>query len=82
MSLKDLEQKYGHFIRMHPNTYSFTKKLTENLLVRERGKVPLAIVRPGIILNSWRAPFPGWVDNVNSGACGFIAGAVKGIFCT
>ena len=79
---QDLEAKYGAAIRQYPNNYAFTKRLTENLLACERGNVPLAIVRPGVILNSWREPFSGWVDNVNSGACGFIAGAGKGIFCT
>ncbi|OXU17955.1 hypothetical protein TSAR_010595 [Trichomalopsis sarcophagae] len=82
MSLQEVEKEYGELIRRHPNTYAFSKHLTENLLARERGHVPLSIVRPSVILNSWREPFVGWVDNVNSGACGYIAGVAKGIFCT
>lgn len=82
MSPEEVEKKYGELIRKHPNTYTFSKHLTENLLARERGHVPLSIVRPSVILNSWREPFVGWVDNINSGACGYIAGVAKGIFCT
>lgn len=32
----------------HPNTYSFTKQLAENVLLGEHGDVPVAIVRPSI----------------------------------
>lgn len=64
----------------HPNTYSFTKQLAENVLLREHGDVPVAIVRPSIVMGTWSDPFPGWVDNVKSGSFAFIAGAIKGVF--
>ncbi|XP_026281355.1 putative fatty acyl-CoA reductase CG5065 isoform X2 [Frankliniella occidentalis] len=64
----------------HPNTYSFTKQLAENVLLAERGRVRVAIVRPSIVMGTWSAPFPGWVDNVKSGSFAFIAGAIKGVF--
>lgn len=31
-----------------PNTYTYTKALTEEMLVKEVGKLPLGIVRPSI----------------------------------
>jgi alcohol-forming fatty acyl-CoA reductase len=47
----------------HPNTYTLTKCLSEHLLERHKGNVPLAIVRPSIISASWQYPRPGWIDS-------------------
>jgi nucleoside-diphosphate-sugar epimerase len=47
------------------DTYTYTKALGEMVLVRERGDVPTAIVRPSIIESSLRAPEPGWIENLN-----------------
>lgn len=52
-----------------PNTYTYTKALAEELLERECGTVPLAIVRPSIVTAALKEPIPGWVDNLN-GATG------------
>lgn len=56
----------------HPNTYTFTKCLSEHLLERHKGEVPLAIVRPSIISASWRYPFTGWIDSYAAFA-GFVS---------
>lgn len=48
-----------------PNTYIFTKAMSENLTQKYQGRLPLAIVRPSIVTPSERDPYPGWVDNVN-----------------
>jgi len=47
----------------HPNTYTLTKSLTEHLLARRRGELPLVLARPSIIAASHRRPFPGWIDS-------------------
>lgn len=47
----------------HPNTYTLTKALTEHLLARRRGDLPLILARPSIIAASHRRPFPGWIDS-------------------
>ncbi|GLH01985.1 Putative fatty acyl-CoA reductase CG5065 [Gryllus bimaculatus] len=65
----------------HPNTYTFTKALAENVLVSQAGNLPAAIVRPSIVTASWREPLPGWVDNLN-GPTGLLAGAGKGLLRT
>jgi fatty acyl-CoA reductase len=49
------------------DTYSYTKALGEIVLVRHRGEVPTAIVRPTIIESSLRDPSPGWLENLNVG---------------
>uniref|UniRef100_A0A0C9QQZ1 Fatty acyl-CoA reductase n=1 Tax=Fopius arisanus TaxID=64838 RepID=A0A0C9QQZ1_9HYME len=82
MSCEEINHKTEEILGNHVNTYTFTKQMAENLLAMERGNVPLSIIRPSIVLNSWSQPTVGWVDNVNSGACGFIAGIAKGLFRT
>nr|XP_054928153.1 putative fatty acyl-CoA reductase CG5065 [Dermacentor andersoni] len=48
-----------------PNTYTLTKRVTESLVLEERGDIPVAIVRPSIVTASIREPLPGWLDNYN-----------------
>ncbi|VVD02621.1 unnamed protein product [Leptidea sinapis] len=64
-----------------PNTYTFTKALAEDMLIRECGNLPVAIVRPSIVLSSLKEPVKGWVDNFN-GPNGIIAAVGKGVFRT
>ncbi|GBP20487.1 Putative fatty acyl-CoA reductase CG5065 [Eumeta japonica] len=64
-----------------PNTYTFTKALAEDMLIKECGNLPVAIVRPSIVLSSAREPVKGWVDNWN-GPNGIVAAVGKGIFRT
>ena len=47
----------------HPNTYTFSKCLAENLLAARREEVPLSIVRPSIVSASLKQPFAGWIDS-------------------
>lgn len=44
------------------DTYTYTKALGERFLLRERGGVPMAILRPSIIESSLAEPVPGWID--------------------
>ena len=39
-----------------PNTYTFTKKLAESLIVSEGEGLPIAIVRPSIVTATWKEP--------------------------
>ncbi|EEB14253.1 male sterility domain-containing protein, putative [Pediculus humanus corporis] len=66
-------------IGKRPNTYTFTKALAENMLMKESGNLPVAIVRPTIVLSSWNEPVSGWVDNWN-GPTGLVAACGKGLF--
>lgn len=61
-----------------PNTYTFTKGLAETLVKRECRGYPVAIVRPSIVVCSWKEPFPGWVDNFN-GPTGLIIAVATGV---
>lgn len=68
-------------IGSRPNTYTFTKALAEHMLLKESGNLPVAIVRPSIVLSALHEPIAGWVDNWN-GPTGIIAAAGKGFFRT
>jgi alcohol-forming fatty acyl-CoA reductase len=50
----------------HPNTYTFSKSLSESLLVQKRGNIPLSILRPSIIGASVKEPYEGWIDAVSA----------------
>lgn len=64
-----------------PNTYVFSKNLTEQL-VRDRSEnLPIAIVRPSIVCPSFGEPYPGWVDSLN-GPMGVLIGAGSGFLRT
>jgi nucleoside-diphosphate-sugar epimerase len=69
-------------LRTWPNTYTFTKAITEHMLFRKflatRSKVPLAICRPAIVTASWKEPIPGWVDDI-SAASAVYAGIAQGL---
>ncbi|XP_066593582.1 putative fatty acyl-CoA reductase CG5065 [Prorops nasuta] len=59
-----------------PNTYAFSKALSEDLVVR--CGLPAGIARPSIVLASLKEPVPGWVENLN-GPTGLMIGAGKGV---
>ncbi len=46
------------------DTYTFTKWIGEQLLVRDRGSTPLVVFRPAIIESSYEEPLPGWIDGL------------------
>ncbi len=46
------------------DTYTFTKWIGEQILLRDRGKISLTIFRPAIIESSYEEPAPGWIDGL------------------
>ncbi|MGF1472643.1 MAG: HAD-IB family hydrolase [Rubrobacteraceae bacterium] len=44
------------------DVYTFTKSLAERSVLRERGELPLVILRPAIIESSLAEPYPGWIQ--------------------
>eukprot|EP00818_Percolomonas_sp_WS_P008727 CAMPEP_0117435514 /NCGR_PEP_ID=MMETSP0759-20121206/522_1 /TAXON_ID=63605 /ORGANISM="Percolomonas cosmopolitus, Strain WS" /LENGTH=1144 /DNA_ID=CAMNT_0005227067 /DNA_START=6 /DNA_END=3442 /DNA_ORIENTATION=- len=58
-----------------PNTYTFTKNMSERLVERTRNGMSVCICRPSIVGASYRDPVPGWVDTVSAaGAIYFFIG--------
>lgn len=68
-------------IGKRPNTYTFTKALAEQMLMEEAGNLPVAIVRPSIVIACFNEPAPGWLDNWN-GPTGIISAVGNGLFRT
>lgn len=71
-----LDAKTPEILKDHPNPYTFTKHLAEHEVLN--GGIPASIVRPSMIIGSWKEPIPGWTISKN-GPQGFIMGASKGI---
>lgn len=46
------------------DVYQLSKALGEQIVTRDRGRVPLAIVRPSIIESTYEEPVPGWIDGI------------------
>ncbi|XP_014251241.1 fatty acyl-CoA reductase 1-like [Cimex lectularius] len=66
------------FISPMPNTYVFSKHLAEQVVNETKGKIPIVIFRPSIVISSWKGAYPGWIDNAN-GPTGMFIGMAKGV---
>ncbi|XP_060823548.1 putative fatty acyl-CoA reductase CG5065 [Bombus pascuorum] len=62
-SIKLLEER---ILKIHPNTYTFTKNLAEQIVSSNGTGFPVAIVRPSIINVSLKEPSPGWLGNITA----------------
>ncbi|GLV58835.1 waterproof [Carabus blaptoides fortunei] len=47
-----------------PNNYTFTKAIAEELIMERQQRLPVAIVRPGIVNCTYNEPVRAWCDNV------------------
>ncbi|XP_017004487.2 fatty acyl-CoA reductase wat [Drosophila takahashii] len=47
-----------------PNTYTYTKALAEDVILREAGDLPLSIFRPSVIIATHKEPVCGWIENL------------------
>lgn len=78
MDEKSLDAVTPNLIYPHPNTYTYSKRLSE-LLVRDAfPELPVVIARPSIVTPALIEPVPGWVDSLN-GPIGIMIGAGKGV---
>lgn len=53
-------------IGKYPNTYTFTKALTERVLKKNHGDVKVTIVRPSIVISTFEEPFLGWTEAISA----------------
>ncbi|KAH8330484.1 hypothetical protein KR067_003931 [Drosophila pandora] len=47
-----------------PNTYTYTKALAEDVVLKECKGLPISIFRPAIITATWKDPVAGFIDNL------------------
>ena len=64
--VEEIEARTPALLGRYPNTYTYTKNLTEQILKDLPNTFPLCIVRPSCIGCSLRDPIPGWVDTVSA----------------
>ncbi|CAG9767737.1 unnamed protein product [Ceutorhynchus assimilis] len=61
-----------------PNTYTFSKSLAEGLVKEQMGKLPVIIVRPSVVIPTYKEPIPGFFNNLQS-PMGIFVGGGKGV---
>lgn len=66
MNKHEVASQERQLIAPFPNTYTYTKNLSEKNLWSKRGEVTLCIVRPAIIASTNSDPFPGWTDSISA----------------
>lgn len=59
-----LETIAKRFKKKHPNTYTLTKHMAEQIVIDYKDKLPISIVRPSIVTAAINEPYSGWIDNV------------------
>ncbi|KAJ8721380.1 hypothetical protein PYW07_002155 [Mythimna separata] len=67
-----------NFMGKKPNTYTFSKAFAEEQVMKQCEDLPVAIVRPSIVVSALKEPSPGWIDSWN-GSTGLIVGISSGI---
>ena len=53
----------NRYQKKHPNTYTLTKHMAEQIVNDYKEKLPICIVRPSIVTAAINEPYFGWVDN-------------------
>lgn len=74
----DFEAIARRIIQPYPNTYTYTKALSEHVVRKYRRNMITAIIRPSIITTTYDDPVPGYTDNIY-GVNGVVAGAGVGL---
>ncbi|XP_044261426.1 fatty acyl-CoA reductase wat-like [Tribolium madens] len=67
-----------------PNSYVFTKTIAEDLIKSEEKNLPIAIVRPAVIMSSVKEPMPGWIDSfygITGVTVAIALGVVRSLYC-
>ncbi|GLV37043.1 uncharacterized protein CBL_02125 [Carabus blaptoides fortunei] len=67
------------YLGAYPNTYTFTKALGEHVIKDMcEGRIPTIVVRPSIVISTYKDPVEGWIDNFN-GPVGLLVACGKGL---
>ncbi|CAK1592918.1 unnamed protein product [Parnassius mnemosyne] len=80
MSHEKLDAMTPSLIGKWPNTYSFSKAVSEEIVRIMGVNLPVCVVRPAIVISTYRDPIPGWLDmSCAYGPSGMIIGTALGI---
>ncbi|XP_051165961.1 putative fatty acyl-CoA reductase CG5065 [Leptopilina boulardi] len=84
LNREELENLENILRKDHPNNYTFTKSIAEQLIHQYANKLPVGVFRPAIVSSTYNTPLKGWTDNL-FGTNGFILpgliGVLKIILC-
>lgn len=64
-----------------PNSYAFSKAMAEEAARRYSTGIPICVVRPSIVVSTWKEPIAGWTNNLY-GATGVVVGSGIGLLRT
>jgi fatty acyl-CoA reductase len=59
-------ERQNEIIGRYPNTYTFTKALAERTLKKRHGNIKLSIIRPSIVISSYKEPVVGWTETLSA----------------
>lgn len=76
--LNDFDAVARRIIQPFPNTYTYSKALSEQIVQKYGSNLNAAVVRPSIIATTYHDPLPGYTDNIY-GVNGITAGAGVGL---
>ena len=62
-SINKIEKKT---LKTYPNTYTFSKNMSEQIIAGKCRDLPFAIVRPSMIGASLEEPCPDWIQNISA----------------
>ncbi|XP_071570660.1 fatty acyl-CoA reductase 1-like [Temnothorax nylanderi] len=78
---KKLDAITSSLIGGWPNTFTFTKAIAEDTVLRYGSGMPVCIVRPSIVTSTWNEPIMGWADSVY-GPIGLLVSSSLGLLRT
>ncbi|XP_017076550.2 fatty acyl-CoA reductase wat [Drosophila eugracilis] len=78
MSDELLDNMEPSLLGSFPNTYTYTKALAEDVILKEAGGLPLCIFRPAVIIAAHKEPISGWIDNMY-GPMAILFGVARGV---
>lgn len=67
----------------HPNTYTLSKALAEDIVYSYRTKFPIVIIRPSSVWYAMEEPFKGFIEGMHSGIaiiCGGMTGFIRSMY--
>lgn len=67
----------------HPNTYTLSKALAEDIIYSYHKKIPIAVMRPSLVWFAVEEPFKGYISGMHSGIgiiCGGMTGFIRSMY--
>lgn len=74
-------QTFFRLLGIFPNTYSFSKSLSEDIVNSYRDQFPIVVVRPSIVTAAYCEPMPNYLEGL-FGLGGFAIASGRGILRT